>query len=180
MKIPLQVVFHGMAPSEALESAARMKAEKLERFSADIISCRVDVDELQKHQQQGRPFGVRIHLSLPGDELTVDRVTDEDAHVALRDAFDSMRRQIEDKVRRQRGQRKHHPTPLHGEVVRLDAGSRSGFIRTAEEDEYRFDSDNVVDDAYDRLEVGAQVQFLPELAGQGRQAKRVSAGKHGF
>jgi ribosome-associated translation inhibitor RaiA len=180
MKIPLQVVFHGMEPSEALESAARQKADKLERFCADIMSCRVDIDELQKHQQQGRPYGVRIHLTLPGDELTVDRVTNEDAHVALRDAFDSMRRQLEDAVRRQRGQRKQHATPLHGEVVRLDSETRSGFIRTSDDDEYRFDSDNVADGAFDRLEVGARVQFLPELGGLGRQAKRVSLGKHGF
>lgn len=117
MKIPLQVVFHGMEPSPALQSAARQKAEKLERFSPDIMSCRVDIDEMQKHQQQGRPYGVRVHLTLPGDELTVDRVTDEDAHVALRDAFDSIRRQLEDKVRRQRGQSKQHPTPLRGEGV---------------------------------------------------------------
>lgn len=102
MKIPLQVVFHGMAPSPAMETAAREKAAKLERFTADIVSCRVDIEELHKHQSQGRPFGVRIHLTLPGEELTVDRVTDEDAHVALRDAFDSMRRQVEDRVRRQR------------------------------------------------------------------------------
>ena len=102
MKIPLQVVFHGMAPSPALEAQARDKAAKLERFSADIIACRVDVDEAHKHQQQGRLSGVRIHLTLPGEELTVDRVEHEDAYVALRDAFDSMRRQIEDRVRRQR------------------------------------------------------------------------------
>ena len=180
MKIPMQVVFLGMEPSAALESAARQKAEKLERFCADIISCRVDIDELQKHQQQGRPFGVRIHLTLPGDELTVDRVTDEDAHVALRDAFDGMRRQIEDRVRKQRGQRKQHAQPMHGEVVRLDAPSRSGYIRTADDDEYLFDSTSVADDGFDRLQVGTSVQFLPELAGLGRQAKRVSVGKHGY
>jgi hypothetical protein len=144
------------------------------------MGCRVDIDELQKHQHQGRPFGVRIHLTIPGDELTVDRVADEDAHVALRDAFDSMRRQLEDKLRRQRGQEKQHPTPLHGEVVRLDAETRSGFIRTADDDEYRFDSYGVADDAFDRIEVGSAVQFLPEVAGLGRQAKRVSLGKHGF
>lgn len=102
MKIPLQVVFHGIVPSPALEATAREKAAKLERFSADIISCRVDIDEAHKHQQQGRPFGVRIHLTLPGEELTVDRVENEDAYVALRDAFDSIRRQIEDKVRKRR------------------------------------------------------------------------------
>jgi hypothetical protein len=29
------------------------------------------------------------------------------------------------------------------------------------------------------LALGTHVQFIPELAGEGRQAKRVSVGKHG-
>ena len=111
MKTALQVVFHGIAPSPALEAAAREKAHRLERFSADILSCRVDIDESHKHQHQGRPFGVRIHLSVPGEELTVDRVADEDVYVALRDAFDSMRRQIEDRHSRQRAQVRQHTPP---------------------------------------------------------------------
>ena len=115
MKLPLQVVFHGMSASPTLEAHAREKAAKLERFSADIISCRIDIDEAHKHQQQGRPFGVRIHLTLPGEELTVDRVENEDAYVALRDAFDSMRRQVEDKVRRLRDLSKQRTDPETGE-----------------------------------------------------------------
>ena len=69
---------------------------------------------------------------------------------------------------------------MHGEVVRLDPESRSGFIRTRDDDEYRFDSDNVADGAFEQLEVGTQVQFLAELSGLGRQAKRISLGKHGY
>ena len=39
MKQPLQICFLGMGPSEAVESAARKKATKLETFCTDIISC---------------------------------------------------------------------------------------------------------------------------------------------
>ena len=41
MKLPLQISFHGMEPSEALEAAAIKKAHKLEEFYSDIVSCRV-------------------------------------------------------------------------------------------------------------------------------------------
>ena len=108
MKLPLHIQFHGMAASEALEGNVREHVSKLEQLSADIISCRVTIDLAQKHQNQGRPISVRIDLTLPGQELVVNRVQNEDAYVALRDAFDGMKRQLDDVVRRRRAQVKQH------------------------------------------------------------------------
>ncbi len=42
-----------------------------------------------KHKHQGRPYAVRVDVTLPGQELCVDRVQDEDVYVALRDAFEA-------------------------------------------------------------------------------------------
>ena len=179
MKQPLQVRFLGMEPSDAVESAARKKAAKLDRFCADIMSCRVSIEQAHKHQHQGRPFAVRVDVTLPGHELNVDRVQDEDVYVALRDAFDDMKRQLEDAVRRSRGQEKLHPTLLHGEVVRFGDEGQCGFIRTSEGDEYYFGADNVSGVPFEHLQLGTEVQFIPEVAARGRQAKRVSIGKHG-
>jgi ribosome-associated translation inhibitor RaiA len=177
MKQPLQIRFLGMSPSDTLESAARRKADKLDRFCPGMMSCRVTIEQTHKHQHQGRPFEVRLDVTLPDHELSVGRVQDEDAYVALRDAFDSMTRQIEDVVRRRRGQEKQHPTPLHGEVVRFSDEEQSGFIRTAEGDEYYFGAANLADVPFENLRLGTQVQFIPDVAAQGRQAKRVSVGK---
>ena len=180
MKQPLQIQFLGMEPSEAVESAVRAKAAKLDQFCPDIMSCRVSIEHLHKHQHQGRPFAVRIDMTVPGRELTIGRVQDEDVYVALRDAFDGMKRQLEGAVQRSRGHEKVHTPPLHGEVVRVDDEGRWGFIRTPDGDEYWFGHDNVAGVPFEHVEVGTQVQFLPELAAQGRQAKRVSVGKHQF
>lgn len=103
MKQPLQIRFIGLEPSEAVETAARAKAEKLDRFRTDIMSCRVTIELAHKHQQQGRLFGVRIVVTVPDRELTVDRSQDEDVYVALREAFDDMTRQLEDTLRKVRG-----------------------------------------------------------------------------
>lgn len=180
MKLPLQINFLGMEPSEAVEAAAREKATKLEHFCRDIVSCRVDIELLHKHQHQGRPYEVRIDLRLPDHHLAVNRVHNEDVYVSLRDAFDDMRRQVEDAVRRTRGQEKVHATPLHGEVVRFGTEPPCGFIRTPDGDEYYFDPDSLAGVRFDELEVGTPVQFIGEGGAQGRQAKRVSIGKHGF
>jgi ribosomal subunit interface protein len=102
MKQPLNVLFLGMDASDAVEAAARKKANRLGRFCPDILSCRVTIEVANKHQLQGRPFSVRVDVRIPEHELSVSRVHDEDVHVALREAFDDMKRQLKDSMRRTR------------------------------------------------------------------------------
>lgn len=104
MKLPLDLRFIGMAPSPALEEAVQAKVAQMDRFGADVIGCRVAIEQEHKHQQQGRPFSVRIDVTLPGQELAFNRVQDEDPYVALRDAFDAARRKVEEAVRIRRGE----------------------------------------------------------------------------
>ena len=178
MQVPLQIVFHGFERSDALEAAVRDKVAHLEHLAGNITACRVVLELAQKHKHQGHPFGVRVDVTVPGRELVVDRVQHEDVYVALRDAFDAMKRQLEDAVHQRRGFEKEHPRELHGEVVRLDADGGFGFIRTPDGEEYYFSRDNVAGDHFVRVEVGTAVQFIAEPAGEGWQAKRVSLGRH--
>lgn len=115
MKLPVHIQFHGMEPSDALEASAREHADKLDAFAPDIMTCRVGIDLEQKHKHQGHPFSVRLDLTLPGHELVVSRVQHEDVYVAMREAFDNMKRQLEDVVRKRRGDVKHHAEPLRSE-----------------------------------------------------------------
>jgi ribosomal subunit interface protein len=108
MQIPLQISLHGIASSNALYNAIREKAEKLERFYDRIMSCRVVLELAGRHQRKGKQFMVRIDLKVPGGELAVTREHDQDLQVALRDAFDAARRQLDDHLRAQRGEVKHH------------------------------------------------------------------------
>lgn len=105
MKLPVHIQFHGMEPSDALEASARKQVHKLESFAPDLMACRVSIDLEQKHQHQGRPYSVRIDLTLPGRELVVNRVQHEDVYVALRDAFDNAKRQLEEALRKRRESR---------------------------------------------------------------------------
>lgn len=177
MKLELQVVFRDMAKSEAVEAEVRRRAEKLDALCDDIISCRVTVEAPAKHKQQGRLYAVHVDLKVPGEEIFSSRHQEhEDVYVALRDAFDVVRRRLEDYMRVQRGETKLHEPALHGRVVRMFADGY-GFIEDAEGNEYYFDRASVAHPSFDRLEVGTSVQFLGEVAAEGRQAKRVSAAK---
>ena len=111
MQLPLQVSLHGIASSEALQNAIREKAEKLERYYDHIVSCRVVLSLEGRHKRHGRQFTVHIDLKVPGGEIAVSHVHDEDLQVALRDAFDAARRKLEDYLREERGDVKRHETP---------------------------------------------------------------------
>jgi ribosomal subunit interface protein len=181
METPLQITMQNVPRSEALEARIRESAGKLEQFHPRITSCRVAVDEIDKHHRQGREYRVRVEVHAPGHEKAISTLHHhEDVYVALRDAFDSARRQLEDRVREARGDVKRHARARHGRVARLDATEGFGFIETDDGDEVYFSRDNVVSPAFASLEPGTEVQFIEEPAGEGVQAKRVSAGKHHF
>ena len=103
MQIPLQISLHGIAHSEALYSAIREKAEKLERYYDRITSCRVVLELGARHKRKGKQYSARIDLKVPGGEIAVTHEHDEDLQIALRDAFDAVRRRLEDYARVQRG-----------------------------------------------------------------------------
>ena len=102
MKKAPDIRFIGVEPSDALASVAREKAAKLELFCPEIMACLVVIELAHKHRRQGRPIAVRLSVTLPGRELAVSRVENEDAYVALRDAFDGMKRQVADAMQRMR------------------------------------------------------------------------------
>jgi ribosomal subunit interface protein len=178
MKIPMQITLRNVDQSEALETRIREKAKKLESFFEHIISCRVVVDMPHNHKHQGKAFNIRIDVGVPGREIVVNRDRHEDVYVALRDAFDATRRQLDDYVQRLRGDTKHHQPEFIGAVLRLFPEDGCGFILRADGDELYFHRDNVVSPAFHQLNVGDEVKFIEELAAEGPQAKRVSIGRH--
>ena len=108
MQTPVQIVFHEVAHSPLLESLIREKAGKLEVIFPQLMHCHVSIEQPHRHQQQGKPFNVRIVPHVPGGELVVNRDHHEDVYVALRDAFDAGRRQLEEHAQKMRREVKHH------------------------------------------------------------------------
>jgi len=122
MQIPLQITIHDVEHSEALETHIRDKAKKLDEFFSHIMSCRVVVGVPHKHHTQGKQFNVRIDIGVPGSEIVVNRDHDEDVYVALRDAFDAAKRQLEDYARKHRGDVKTHEQKRQNESEEGTAG----------------------------------------------------------
>jgi ribosomal subunit interface protein len=180
MRVPLQISFRNLTPSEAVETRIRDKAAELERFSPRIISCRVIVEALHRHHRKGRLYHVRVEVRVPGGDLVVSRERQlahehQDVYVAIRDAFDATARKLEDFVRRRRGATKVHEVPLHGHIARLYGYEGYGFIDTPEGVEVYFHRNAVVGGAFDELAIGDEVRFAmaPGEGDQGPQASSV-------
>ncbi len=108
MQIPVQVTFHGMPASAALDTAIRQYAAKFDRFHPHLISCRAVIERVARHKRQGKEYAVRLDLRVKGGEIAINRDHDEDAFVAVREAFGAARRRLEDHARRRRGAVKAH------------------------------------------------------------------------
>lgn len=113
MAMTLSVTFDGMAPSDALRADVARHADRLSRFAPRVQACHVVVMASTQRRRQGNLYTVHARLTLPGGELAAGRTGPEDhghedPYVAVRDTFDVLRRQLEDHVRRQRGDVKTH------------------------------------------------------------------------
>jgi len=95
----LQITFRDVPPSAAVEEKIRARAAKLERFGKPITGCRVVIEAPHRHHHKGFGYNVRIDLTLPGQEIVVNREPQSDLYAAVRDAFDAATRQLEDASR---------------------------------------------------------------------------------
>jgi ribosomal subunit interface protein len=103
MQVPLQITIRNVQHSDALEALIREKVAKLAEFHPRITRCRVTVEAAAKHRRQGRLFQVRVDVRVPQREIVATRDRDEDVYVAVREAFDAAKRQLEEAVRELRG-----------------------------------------------------------------------------
>jgi cold shock CspA family protein len=184
--IPTQITFRKMRPSAAVEAQLRERTDALERYFPSIMACRVTVESAHRHHRKGRLFQIGVRLTVPGHEIVTNRSpTEHHAHediaVAIHDAFDAARRQLEDHLRHVQGKIKEHETPTHGRIVRLIAEQDYGFIESAAGEEIYMHRDSVVGARFDDLQVGDEVRYV-EHPGEGEKGPQASTvvplGKH--
>jgi hypothetical protein len=118
------ITFRGMAGSPALEADIRERVRKLDACCGRIVSCHVVVELGERRHESGNRFHVRIHLVVPRGEIVIAHSngvhpardgstvrrrkaneTDREmkrAYVAVRQAFEVARRQLQDFTRRRR------------------------------------------------------------------------------
>lgn len=117
MDFPLEIVIRDIPRTDELEQRVRAKVEKLAALHDRITRCRVVISAPAQAHHRKAPYHVSIELGLPGPEIVVNKEasqdpTHEDLTVALRDAFDAARRQVQERLARYR----QHPSIEKGET----------------------------------------------------------------
>lgn len=202
-KFPLQITFRNETLPPAAELWIRSEAAKLETFYRRIMGCRVAVESPHRHHKAGRPYHVRIDLTVPGGELVVKhepslktrarqsgeaeikkRLETKTPHKHLRqainDAFKAAGRLLEDYARRQRGDVKQRESRPLATVSQLFRDQGYGFLSTPDGRDIYFHKDSVLNRAFGRLKRGTTVSFAEEQGDKGPQASTVRiVGKQG-
>ncbi len=196
MTFPCEVTFRNLRPSPWIDSEVRKRVEKLTVFFGDIQSCRVLVEMPHRHHRGGNPFHVSVNLRTPGGEVDVTREANlrgisadlaaqkwakalevegvrKDLHLVIRKAFDSVRRRLQDQVRRQRGAVKVHNAQPSGRVIRWTPVDGFGTIEAEDGHEVYFHANSVLGAGAKRLRVGSEVTFAEERGQKGPQASTV-------
>ena len=184
MKKPLEITYRHMKPSEALDAAVSKYAAKLEKICDEIVSCTVIFEEPHKHHRKGNLFHFSVVVTVPGRQIVVRQSQDdnhahEDPYVSLRDAFEGVRRQLQDHMRKRRGDVKRHESPPCGRIIDLQPALDFGRLETPDGREIYFHRNSLVHGDFDELELGTELRFTEEAGDKGPQATSVRiVGKH--
>ncbi|MGE0766788.1 MAG: HPF/RaiA family ribosome-associated protein [Hyphomicrobiaceae bacterium] len=106
MQSPLEITFHGVERSEAVEARVREKFKRIEAHFDGITHARIVIEAPQRRTAVPKFFHVRIDIAIPGHKSIVVKHEPDAAHahtdltLALRDAFASAQRQISELANR--------------------------------------------------------------------------------
>jgi len=94
------ITFRHIDHSGALEDRAQKLGSRLGRFSERIMQCHITLEGPGDRRDGGAPYLVKIDLTVPGaqihaDSLHADGAGHKDIYIALRDAFNNAKRQLQ-------------------------------------------------------------------------------------
>jgi cold shock CspA family protein/ribosome-associated translation inhibitor RaiA len=182
MQTPLRIAFKDMPSSARLESLVRKRVERLDAHHAGIIGCRVVLETPHRSSEGHKtPLGLVVEVTIPrrlliARERAAQREVKNDHLAVINRAFDAIERQLEDEVRQQRREVKHHEAEGEiGRVASLSPEDGYGLIEVKEGSDLYFTRKAVKNAAFDALEVGmmARVTRAATEGPMGPQASSV-------
>ena len=183
MQTAPEVIFHDVDRSAWVETYILERVQRLERFAEGITSCRVSLSQEQASHHKGNRYSVMVEVRMPPNQdlaakkgkVIHDMPQQLPALINL--AFGAVERQLKKSAELRRGDVKSHDNghngQPHGIVEKLfDEGY--GFLRALGEDrQVYFHRNSVLHGDFERLAVGTEVRFTPQVGDDGPQASSV-------
>jgi hypothetical protein len=113
MESGLEIAFHNLQPSPAVETNIRNRVAKLERIYPRMTGCRVSVECEHKQHRTGNVCSVHIEMLVPGSKLVVSR---EPHHVRERLARPRVHSLVRQAFHAAEAQLKAFKEQQHGDV----------------------------------------------------------------
>jgi ribosome-associated translation inhibitor RaiA len=102
MDTPVEISFHGLERSDAVEARVREKVNRLQQHFERITHARVVIETPRRHTPTAKVFNVKIEIGLPGHKPLIvchepePHQTKADVLLAIRDAFAAARRRLDE------------------------------------------------------------------------------------
>ncbi len=183
METPLEIAFHNVDSSPALEVEIRKRVAKLEKIFDRLVGCRVSIEAPHKQHRTGKVFEVHIELRVPsGPELVVSREPHHakerspNLRTTVREAFKTAELQLKNYKEQLRGDVKTHPPLFTGRVVQTFPNRDYGFLLTSEGQQLYFHRDSLMDAALDTVSPGTAVHYVALDGDTGPYASKVWLG----
>lgn len=118
MTTPLEISFHGIDKSDAVEARINEKFARLHGHFDRFTHARVVISSPNRTESRAKMFNVTIDLGMPGQQpIVIDNEADNaDVFIALRDAFNAAQRRLDaisgriaNPAKRERSRRKPAP-----------------------------------------------------------------------
>jgi ribosome-associated translation inhibitor RaiA len=112
MEIPVEIHFHGLERSDAIERRVHAKVAKLAKHFERMTRCRVVVEAPHRNPLRPKVYLVKIEIAVPGrSPIVVMNAREgndaaEELGLALRDAFEAACRKLDDVAARLQGRSK--------------------------------------------------------------------------
>jgi ribosome-associated translation inhibitor RaiA len=106
MTTPVEIHFHGIDKSEAIETRVREKVAKLEKHFGRMTHCRVVLEAPHRSPTKPKVYQIKIEIGMPRAQPVVVSHEREGSHageelpLAIREAFDVALRKIDDTASR--------------------------------------------------------------------------------
>lgn len=94
MDTTLQISFHNLPHSDAVEHDIRERVAKLEGLFDRIVGCRVVVEAPSRNAGGAAAFAVNIEIAVPGQDIVVKPEPAADMRTAVSQAFDAAKRRL--------------------------------------------------------------------------------------
>jgi len=101
MATQVEVHFHGIEKSEAVEQRVREKVAKLKKHFTQMTSCRVAVEVPQRKADRPKVYQIKIEIGVPRRApviVSYERTgshANEDLPLAIREAFEAALRKVD-------------------------------------------------------------------------------------